>query len=131
MSGRTDWSYRNKTVTAKITVGSFPIDESEFPKYGQLLDYVRKKQDLTVVIEIEDSDEFQEIRLSRAGDAYRLAITYPMDDFGWEHPLILANDALTAGEAEEVLRSILVDGTDQTEIITNSFHEVSSTIYEE
>ena len=54
-----------------------------------------------------------------------------MDDFKWEHPLILANDSLTAEEAEEVLRSILVDETDQIEIIIEHFHEVSSSIYKE
>ena len=116
---------------AKVKVNSFPIDESEFPKYRQLMDFVQQRQDVTVVIEIQDSTEYQEIRLSYTGEAYYLEITYPMDDFKWEHPLILANDGLTAEEAEEVLRSILVEETDQIEIIIDHFHEVSSSIYKE
>ena len=127
----TNWSFRNKMYAAKVTVNSFPIDESEFPKYRQLMDFVQQRQDVTVVIEIEDSSEYQEIRFSYTREAYYLDITYPMDDFGWEHPLILANDGLTAAEAEEVLRSILVDENDQIEIIINHFHEVSSSIYKE
>ena len=127
----TDWSFRNKMFMAKVKVNSFPIDESEFPKYRQLMDFVQQRQDVTVVIEIQDLTEYQEIRLSYTGEAYYLEITYPMDDFKWEHPLILANDSLTAEEAEEVLRSILVDETDQIEIIIEHFHEVSSSIYKE
>ena len=127
----TNWSFRNKMFMAKVKVNSFPIDEGEFPKYRQLMEFVQQRQDVTVVIEIQDSTEYQEIRLSYTGEAYYLEITYPMDDFKWEHPLILANDSLTAEEAEEVLRSILVDETDQIEIIIEHFHEVSSSIYKE
>jgi len=93
------------------------------------MDFVRQRQDVTVVIEIENSDDYQELRLSCTGEAYYLDITYPMDEFGWEHPLILADDRLTAAEAEEVLRSILVDENDQTDIIMKRFRQVSGFIY--
>ena len=125
----TDWSYRNKRYTARVTVRSLPIDESGFPRFRQLMDFVRQRQDVTVVIEIENSDDYQELRLSCTGEAYYLDITYPMDEFGWEHPLILADDRLTAAEAEEVLRSILVDENDQTDIIMKRFRQVSGFIY--
>lgn len=128
---RTDWSYRIKMFNLKIPVDSFPVDESDFEQYLLFLELVRQSQSTSVAFGTAGSKDYQEIRLSYTGDAFYLEITYPMDDFGWDHPLILANDSLTLAEAEEVLRSLLVDGTDQTEIITNHFHEISSSIYEE
>ena len=115
----------------KVAVKAFPISADDFPKYCRLLETVRQKQDFTASIVMEGSEDYNQILLSYTGEAYYLEILYPMDAYGWDHPLILANDSLTAEEAEGVLRSLLVDGTDQTEIITNHFHEISSSIYEE
>ena len=127
---RTDWSYRTKMFNMKVAVKAFPISADDFPKYCRLLETVRQKQDFTASIVMEVSEDYNQILMSYTGEAYYLEILYPMDAYGWDHPLILANDSLTAEEAEGVLRSLLVDGTDQTEIITNHFHEISSSIYE-
>ena len=125
----TSYRWREKDFNMKVEIPVFPVTADDFPKFSRLPELVRLKQNLTVTIETKGSEDYDQILLSCTGDAFYLEIVYPMDIFGWEHPLILANDSLTAEEAEEVLLSLLVDGTDQTEIIINHFHEISSSIY--
>ncbi len=125
----TSYPWRKKDFNMKVEVPDFPIKADDFPTFSRLPELVRLKQNSSVTIETKGSEDYDQILLSWTGDAFYLEIVYPMDIYGWEHPLILANDSLTAEEAEEVLRSLLVDGTDQTEIITNHFHEISSSIY--
>lgn len=92
---------------------------------------VEQRQDLNTVLQLPEGNQPQSVLISHTGHGYYMELNYPMNDFEWSHPLLLANDNLTIEEAVDVLWFLLVEGTDEIEIITNHFHEISSMIYED
>ena len=55
-------------------------------------------------------DDPQEFRIGATSEGYFLALSYPMDDFGWSHPLILAEGDLPYEDVEQVIRGVCEEG---------------------
>ena len=49
-------------------------------------------------------------RIGATSEGYFLALSYPMDDFGWSHPLILAEGDLPYEDVEQVIRGVCEEG---------------------
>ena len=128
---RIDISHREKDYTAKVDIHQLPVNVNEITNYFKLLEMVEQRQDLNTVLQLPEGYQPQSVLISYTGRSYYMELSYPMDDFEWTHPLLLANYNLTIEEAADVLWFLLVEGTDEIEIITNHFHEISSRIYED
>ena len=124
-----DYSWRDKAYMVRIDVDAYPVPEDDFRKYGQLLELVRQRPDLAVILHIRGSDEFEEILLSWTGSRYYFEEKCPMRDFGWTHPLLLACNDLIFDEANALLFSILVEESDDLPFVSTRFHEISSHFY--
>lgn len=128
---RIDISHREKDYTAKVGIHQLPVHVNDITNYFKMLEMVEQRQDLNTVLQLPEGYQPQSVLISYTGQGYYMELSYPMDDFEWTHPLLLANDNLTIKEAADVLWFLLVEGTDEIEIITNHFHEISSRIYED
>ncbi len=100
-----------------------------------LLTYVRERADVSVIIRIKDdfykNDVPKVVLMAKSSYGLYLELEYSMEEWDWDHPLLLANDHLTEEEAAFVLVSIFHECTDDIQIITDHFKEVSSSVYPE
>ena len=126
---------RNKDYTMDATLSRLPANDEQLAAAISLFDMIKERPDVSAVIHRKDEEQAdnvpQSILIADSPDGIYMELSYDMDDFGWSHPLILANDHLSREEAEEVLVSILRECTDQIEIINSGFGEISSTLFPE
>ncbi len=130
-----DISYRNKDYTAAIGIGKLPVNEKQYESALLLLLRLEDRRDLNVRFRLNDEEQKdnvpQEILVAAAENGTYMELSYSMEEWDWDHPLLLANDHLTSEEAASVLYSLLVECTDDNEIIFNHFREISSQVYPE
>lgn len=128
-----DYNCRYKDYTAKAVLNHLPANDEQLSAIIAFLAYVRERTDVAVVIKSNDEeyadDVPQEVLLSASPQGYYMELNYSMEDWEWDHPLLLANDHLTEEEAASVLISIFRDCTDDIPIVFNGFGEVSSMVY--
>lgn len=128
-----DFKCRYKDYTVKAVLNHLPANEEQMSGIITFLAYVKERTDVAVVIRSNDEeyadDVPQEVLLSASPHGYYMELNYPMEDWEWDHPLLLANDHLTEEEAASVLTSIFRDCTDDIPIVSNEFGEVSSSVY--
>ena len=77
-------------------------------------------------------DDFMAVYLEWRDGRYRMELDFPMDDFGWKYPLVLAAD-LDGKRTAQLLRELLVDvsGTEGNELVLNCFRQVPAERYGE
>ena len=125
--------YRYKDYTIDVTLNHLPANEEQMGATIGFLDYVKQRKDVFISILIKDPEMKgrvpQVVSLTDAREAYYMELEYSMDEFDWNHPLILANDHLSADEAKEVLISVFNECTDDIPLIEGCFGEISSRLY--
>ena len=91
---------------------------------------IDSKRNLKVLL--PNSDDPEEINVSYADGKYSMRLSFPMDDFGWKHPLILGKDGMNYNEVKEILTEICVNQTSTMEIpaIENSFRDITAEVFE-
>ncbi len=84
-------------------------------------------------VELQNNNDPQEIWVEYRDNGYYLELSFPMDDFGWSHPLILASDGLGYKDIESVLNGILLDGksTEEIPFVMESLKDVTKTVFGE
>lgn len=132
---RIDYACRFKDYTAKATVNNLPVSEEQMSALISLIDYVKERTDVSVVVQINDEvykgDVPQSVLLTKSPYGLYMELTYSMENRDGDHPVLLANDHLTNEEAVSVLVSIFHECTNDIEVIFNYIGEVSSSIYPE
>ena len=132
---RIDYGCRYKDYTAEVSVNDLPVNEEQMSGLMAFIDYVKERTDVSVVIHIYDEfyedDVPQAVLLTKSPYGLYMELNYSMEEWDWDHPLLLANDHLTDEEATSVLVSIFHDCTDDIQIIFSHFGEVSSSVYPE
>ena len=92
----------------------------------------RKDALLIKVNNYKELDDFMAVYLERRDYGYHVELDFPMDDFGWEYPLVLAS-GLGAKRTRQLLRDLLVNmtGTGGNEVVSTGFRHVPAVRYGE
>jgi hypothetical protein len=84
-----------------------------------------------MVVRLPRHDDPREIRVSYHNGGYSMELAFPMDDFGWSHPLILRREGLTYENVRTILTGILLEkkDTDQIPEVMNGFRDITDAVY--
>ncbi len=131
-SGPVDIIWRNKDYTARLVFNRLPASGGQMEALHRLVDDLQNRQDVALVIALTGRDDPQEMLVSFAGDGrYYMELSFPMGDFDWAHPLLLANDRLSPDQVRDILTAILVEmqDTGDIDVIGEEFHEINSAVF--
>ena len=113
---------------------ALPFSEAQ---YDGLMQIVDNMDNCYNALEVKvpnhaDFDDFMGVYLEWRDGRYRVEQDFPMDDFGWKYPLVLAAD-LDGKRTAQLLRELLVDvsGTGENELVLNCFRQVPAEHYGE
>ena len=111
-----------------------PFSDAQYDGLLQLLEHMDNERD-AMLIEVPnhaDFDDFMAVYLEWREYGYHVELDFPMDDFGWKYPLVLACDLSTKG-SEKLLRELLVDvtGSGESDVVSNRFRRVKAGRYGE
>ena len=133
MERNVDISSRRKAFTAEIGVNHLPVNREQLEAALGFLGFVTKSRDTSVVIHINNKQYVNDVPLSilfaKSANGFYMELCYPMDDFGWDHPLLLAHDHLSEEDAACVLIAILDACTDNVPVIQKEFRDVTGWVY--
>ena len=84
-----------------------------------------------MVVRLPRHDDPREIRVSYHNGVYSMELAFPMDDFGWSHPLVLRREGLTYENVRTILTGILLEkkDTDQIPEVMNGFRDITDAVY--
>ncbi len=116
----------------RYTIHNLPAWEEQIEGLLTIAQLIKVQPEYAVELVMTNHDDPQEIHFAWQGDGYNVVLTFPMDDFGWTHPLLLACEGLPYEELSEILRGICLEGkdTDSIPVIMNHFRDITSTVYE-
>ena len=79
-----------------------------------------------------DFDDFMAVYLKWRDYGFHVELDFPMEDFGWKYPLVLAA-GLRGQSTKQLLRELVVNltGTGENEVVQNRFRQVSAQRYGE
>ena len=128
----TDISSRSKKFTVRMELRELPVTQEQMAACFGFVMSVGEEQETLFEIRIQGEINLpRAILIAGSGEKYYMELVYSMEDFDWEHPLHLANDNLTEEEVEAVLIAILDAQTDDIDIITHGFRDITYLVYPE
>ena len=135
MKRKVDISSRYKDYTAELTLNGLPANHEQIKAVLGFLGYVKERGDVSVVMRINDEQYANEvpqtILFAESPKGLYMELCYSMDDFGWDHPLLLAHDHLSEEDAAGVLVAILDACTDNVSVIQKEFCDTTGWVYED
>ena len=113
---------------------TLPLSEAQYDGILQLLGGMDSGRDalLIRVTNHEVFDDFMAVYVEWRDYGYHVELDFPMDDFDWKYPLVLAC-GLDGKDTVQLLRDLLVDvaGTGENEVVYNRFRRVTAVRYGE
>ena len=136
MEGRTvDLSVRNKEWSFVVRFSRLPVTPKQMAYVLGGLGHVMEDHKTREVIYLDDEDYEEDvpqaILMAASEKGIYMELNYAMDDFGWDHPLLLAHDHLSEEDAAGVLVAILDACTDNVSVIQKEFRDITGWVYED
>ena len=103
---------------------TLPASEAQYDGILQLMEKMENRRD-TLLIKVTNYrafDDFMAVYLEWRNYGYHVELDFPMDDFNWKYPLVLAS-GLGAKRTKHLLRELLVKitGTGENEVVMTRF----------
>ena len=113
---------------------ALPFSEAQYDGLMQIVDNMDNCYNaLEVKIpNYADFDDFMAVYLKWRDYGFHVELDFPMEDFGWQYPLVLAA-GLGAKRTKRLLRDLLVDltGTGEHDLVQTRFRRVPALRYGE
>ena len=124
---------RYKKYIMDLSIAHLPASEKQLSTLLSLIDFVKERQDTAVIINMCDKEQAdnvpQRTMISSSADKIYMELEYPMNEWDWDHPLLLADSELMEDEAASVITSIFSECTDDNPIVFNCFRDITSYVY--
>ena len=116
-----------------LSFKSLPAPQQQISDIRTFVEQCQLDSKRGLMIELPNHDDPQEIRVEYLENGYYLELRYPMDDFGWSHPLVLAGDGLEYKDIESVLNRVLLEekSTEEIPIIMELLRDITESVFGE
>ena len=117
----------------QFTVNTLPMNDRQLEGILMITRILKTDHEHGLILLMPNNDDPQEIRIRWIDDGYFVGLCFPMDDFGWSHPLLLAAEGLKYEDVEMLVTEICVNrtGTEHIELVMNEFRDVTARVYGE
>ena len=112
---------------------TLPLSEAQYDALLRLLDAMGSGDEMLFrASNHADFDDFMAVYLKWRDYGFHVELDFPMEDFGWRYPLVLAA-GLGAKRTKRLLRDLLVDltGTGEHDLVQTRFRRVPALRYGE
>ncbi len=115
-----------------MVIKSLPAPQRQVADIRTFIELCQLDSKRGLKVELPNHDDPQEIWIDYRESGYYLELTFPMNDFGWSHPLVLAGDGLEYEDIESVLNGILLErkSTEEIPVVMESLKDVTESVFE-
>lgn len=117
----------------QFTMNSLPMNDRQLESILMITRLLKIDHDHGLILNMPNNEDSQEIRIRWIDNGYFVGLAFPMDDFGWTHPLLLAAEGLAYEDVEMLITEICVKqtSTENFELVMNDFRDVTGQVYED
>ncbi len=127
----TEKIFEKAEFAMEFVIRSLPAEEEQMHKFYALVEAIADEPEHALQLTLADHDDPREFHIAYEDGGYKVVLSFPMDDFGWPNPLLLAGEHLRLEEVMDILDGICRHGmeTGDFEIIYNGFHNITESVY--
>ena len=117
----------------QFTLNTLPMDERQLEAILTITRLLKIDSDHGLILLMPNNHDPREIRIRWIDDGYFVGFIYPMEEFGWSHPLLLGAVGLEYKDVEMLVTEICVNQTEteKIELVMNEFRDMTSQVYGE
>ncbi len=115
----------------QFTFDTLPLSERQLNDILLITKMLRIDPERGLILKMPNYDDPEEIRIRWIDGGYFMGLSFPMDEIGWSHPLVLAAEGLEYEDVEMLVTEICVNQTDtmEIELIMTDYRNVTSEVY--
>ena len=123
----------DKNYTLEFTLNSLPMSDEQLDGFLMLARALADDPEHRLILLMPGNADPQEIHIQWNDDGYCVGFSFPMDEYGWSHPLMLAAEGLKYEDVVMLMTEICVNqtDTDSIELVMSSFRDVTEQVYGE
>ena len=123
--------FEKKPRLIRFVYESLPLNQRNLEDLLTIVQLLGIDRERVLQITFPGYDDPAEIRVAALQNGYYLGLSFPMEEFDWDHPLVLAAENLSREQVEEVLRGICGErkSTEEIPIVMEELKDVTNLIY--
>lgn len=120
-----------KECPVTLTFDSLPAEKHAFADMCTFTELCQLDSSRILKVLLPNYDDPQEIRVEYKAGTYCVELSFPMDEFGWSHPLVLAADGMDYRSVKQILTEICMNQTSTEHIpaVIENFRDITSQVY--
>ena len=126
-------AFNKKPKLVRFVYDELPLNQRDLEELLLIIQLLSIDRLRILQIVFPGYDDPEEIRIAALKEGYYLGLSYPMDDYGWEHPLLLAAENLPIEEVNEVIQGICAEekSTGDIPVVMEKLKDVTAMVYGE
>ena len=123
----------SKECPATVAFDILPADKQAFDDMCIFIQIPEFPIPRDLILQMPNHDDPQEIKVSFKDGTYSMELCFPMDGFGWNHPMVLASEDLEYKDVKAILTEICLNQTETGDIplIVERFKDVTAIVFPE
>jgi len=124
---------KKESELIRFQYSEVPLTQRNLEDLQTLIRILRIDRNRVLQVVFPGYDDPEEIRIAAQENGYYLGMGFPMDDFGWPHPLILAAEDLSVEEVEQVIQAICGEGksTEEIPVVMEKLKDITKQVFGE
>ncbi len=124
-------AFNKKPKLVRFVYDELPLNQRDLEELLLIIQLLSIDRLRILQIVFPGYDDPEEIRIAALKEGYYLGLSYPMDDYGCEHPLLLAAENLPIEEVNEVIQGICAEGksTGDIPVVMEKLKDVTAMVY--
>ncbi len=120
-----------KECPVTVTFDSLPADKDAFADICTFTELCQLDSSRILKVLLPNYDDPQEIRVEYKAESYSIELSFPMDEFGWTHQLVLAADGMEYKDVKQILTEICMNqiSTEGIPAVIENFRDITSQLY--
>ena len=115
-----------------LTIGSLPAKREQINSVLKIAGLLKNEPQYAVELVLAGHDDPAAFLFAWQGEGYKMVLRFPMEDFGWCHPLLLSGNKLALEDVEKILNAICLEckGTQDIDAL-NPFRNITRLLYKD
>ena len=124
-------AFNKKPKLVRFVYDELPLNQRDLEELLLIIQLLSIDRLRILQIVFPSYDDPEEIRIAAHKEGYYLGLSYPMDDYGCEPPLLLAAENLPIEEVNEVIQGICAEGksTGDIPVVMEKLKDVTAMVY--
>ena len=121
----------DKLNTLQFTLNTLPMNDRQLEGFLKVTQALQTDPEHELILQMPNNDDPQKIWIRWNDNGYFVGFSFPMDDFGWSHPLVLGAEGLEYEDVEMLITEICVNQTEteKIDLVMHEFRDVTGQVY--